>query len=118
MARTKRLGKIKLSRAGLARELRRQARSPRLRYLVITAAVALAAEHLTRTARTGAWRLVRDEDPPRNPERLDVGWADAIAWTALTGLGMAAAGLLARRGAAIGWKRYSGRPIPAGAGRA
>ena len=101
----------------LARTLRKQAASPRLRYLAVTTGVVLLAEHATRLAVTNGWRLVRGEDPPRNPERLDVTWKDAITWTMATGIAMSAAGLLARRGAALGWKRYVGR-IPLASGRA
>jgi hypothetical protein len=97
----------------LVRQIRRQARSPRLRYLLLTTAAAYAAERLTRTAATAGWRRVYGEDPPRNPERLDVSWSQAIAWTALTGVAMTMAGLVARRGAAVGWRRYTGRPLPA-----
>jgi hypothetical protein len=104
--------------ARLARALRKQARSPRVRYLALTTGAAFLAERATRTALIGGWRLARGEDPPRNPERLDVGWGEALAWTAAMGIAMATAGLLARRGAAVGWKRYVRRPIPVGAGRA
>ena len=103
--------------AKLGRELRKQARAPKHRYLLLTMGSAFLAERVARFAITEGWRLVKGEDPPRNPERLEVTWADAIAWTAATGLAMSAAGLLARRGAAIGWRRYVGRPIPLGSGK-
>ena len=108
----------KTKTAKLARVLRKQAHSPRNRYLVLTTGAVFLAERATRFAVTGGWRLIRGEDPPRNPERLDVSWKDAIAWTLATGVAMSAAGLLARRGAAMGWKRYVGKPIPVGAGKA
>lgn len=97
----------------LARTIRKQARSPRYRYLALTTASAYVAERLVRSALNEGWRLVYKEDPPRNPERLEVSWGQALAWTALTSVTFATAGLFARRGAAIGWKRYTGRRIPA-----
>jgi hypothetical protein len=98
----------------LERDLIDQARSPRMRYLLLTTGAAFLAERVARTAITQGWRIVRREEPPRNPERLEVTWGSALAWTAVTGLVIALAGLAARRGAAMGWKRYTGKRIPAG----
>jgi hypothetical protein len=98
----------------LVRRLKKQAGSSRVQYLVLTGGAAYLAERFIRLAATSGWRLVYGEDPPRNPERLDVSWSQAVTWTAVTGLTMTMAGLLARRGAAVGWRRYSRRPIPAG----
>jgi hypothetical protein len=97
----------------LSRKLRKEARSPRIRYLLLTSGAAFLAERLARTAITQGWRVALREDPPRNPERLDVSWSAALGWTAVTGLAIALAGLAARRGAAAGWKRYTGRRVPA-----
>jgi hypothetical protein len=102
----------------LTRELTRNARSPRARYLLLSYGAAFLAERAARSALTGGWRLVRGEDPPLNPERLEVRWRDAIGWTVVMGVAMGTASLLARRGAAVGWKRIVGRPIPMGAGKA
>jgi hypothetical protein len=96
----------------LMRRLRKQARSPRARYLLLTTVAAFLAERLTRTAASAGWRRFYGEDPPRNPERLDVTWGQALTWTALTGLSMTLAGLLARRGTAIGWRHFTHRPLP------
>jgi hypothetical protein len=98
----------------LVRRLKKEAGSSRVHYLLLTGAAAFLAERATRQAATTGWRLFYGEDPPRNPERLDVTWSQALTWTAVTGLGMTMAGLLARRGAAVGWRRYARRPIPAG----
>jgi hypothetical protein len=97
----------------LSRKLRKEARSPRFQYLLLTTGAAFLAERLARTAITQGWRVALKEDPPRNPERLDVSWSAALGWTAVTGVAIALAGLVARRGAAVGWKRYAGRRIPA-----
>jgi hypothetical protein len=98
----------------LVRRLKKEAGSSRVHYLLLTSGAAFLAERVIRQAATSGWRLVYGEDPPRNPERLDVTWSQAITWTALTGVTMTMAGLLARRGAAVGWRRYVRRPIPAG----
>ena len=97
----------------LSRRLRRQARTPKIQYLLITTGAAFLAERLARTAITQGWRVALKEEPPRNPERLDVSWSAALGWTAITGLAIAMAGLAARRGAAVGWKRYTGKRLPA-----
>ena len=96
----------------LARELHKQVRSPRTKYLLLTTGTAYLAERLVRSVLTEGWRWVYKEDPPRNPERLEVTWGDALAWTLVTSLAFSTAGLFARRGAAVGWKRYTGRRIP------
>ena len=103
----------KTKTAKLVRELRKQARAPKHRYLLLTTGAAFLAERLARTAITQGWRVALKEDPPRNPERLDVSWSAALGWTAVTGLAIALAGLAARRGAAVGWKRYTGKRVPA-----
>ena len=100
------------ARNKLAREIRKQIRSPRNQYLLLTTGSAYLAERIVRTAITQGWRRVYKEDPPRNPERLEVSWADALAWTLATSVAFSTAGLFARRGAAVGWKRYTGRRIP------
>ena len=97
----------------LSRRFRKQAKRPRVQYLLLTTGAAFLAERLARTAITQGWRVARGEDPPRNPERLEVSWSAALGWTAVTGLAIAMAGLAARRGAAAGWKRYSGHRVPA-----
>lgn len=97
----------------LRRRLTKEARSPKIQYLLLTTGAAFLAERLARTAITQGWRFALGEEPPRNPERLDVTWSQALGWTAITGLAIAMAGLAARRGAAVGWKRYTGKRVPA-----
>ena len=97
----------------LTRRLTKEARAPRIQYLLLTTGAAFLAERLARTAITQGWRFALGEEPPRNPERLDVSWSQALGWTAVTGLAIAMAGLVARRGAAVGWKRYTGKRVPA-----
>jgi len=60
----------------------------------------------------GGWRAVRREEPPIDPESAATSWGKAVAWTALTGVLVSVAQLAARRGAAAGWKRVTGRRPP------
>ena len=77
----------------------------------ISAAVAgIAATKLLGTA----WaKLIPDSDPPNNPADPETGTGDAVLWTALTGVGVGVATVLAQRGAAQGWKKATGRIPPA-----
>lgn len=97
----------------LSRRFRKEAKRPRVQYLLLTTGAAFLAERFARTAITQGWRVALGEDPPRNPERLDVSWSAALGWTAITGVAIALAGLAARRGAAAGWKHYTGKRVPA-----
>jgi len=60
----------------------------------------------------GGWRAVRQEEPPIDPESSTTSWGKAVAWTALTGVLVSVAQMAARRGAAAGWKRVTGRRPP------
>ena len=60
----------------------------------------------------GGWRALRDEEPPIDPEAPATSWSKAIAWTALTGVLVSVAQMAARRGAAVAWKRTTGRQPP------
>ena len=62
----------------------------------------------------GGWRAVRNEEPPIDPDAPSTSWGKAIAWTALTGVLVSVAQLAARRGAAAGWTRVTGRRPPRG----
>lgn len=59
----------------------------------------------------GGWRALRDEEPPIDPDS-PTSWGKAVAWTALTGVLVSVAQLAARRGAAVAWKRATGRKPP------
>ena len=66
----------------------------------------------------GGWRAIRHEEPPIDPEASTTSWGTAIAWTALTGVLVSVAQLAARRGAAAGWTRVTGRRPPRSRGAA
>jgi hypothetical protein len=58
------------------------------------------------------WRAWKDEDPP-SFQRGD-NWSKALAWTALSAAAVAAAELVARRGAHLGLRQLTGKRPPAG----
>lgn len=78
---------------------------------VAAAAGALAAPAAERLVAT-VWRLATDEDPPADPAGPDVDWSRAIAWTVASAVTIALLQLVARRGAALGWKQVTGHRPP------
>lgn len=59
-----------------------------------------------------AWKLAMHEDPPLDPSDRSVPWRQAILWTVATGALVGLGRLVARRGAAAGWERLTGRTPP------
>lgn len=59
-----------------------------------------------------AWKLAKHEDPPLDPTSRDVTWRDAIIWTIASGVLFGLGSLIARRGAAAGWERFTGEAPP------
>lgn len=45
----------------------------------------MIAAHASRKVVGAGYRLVTDEDPPRNPASRDVRWRNAIIWSVVTG---------------------------------
>jgi hypothetical protein len=82
--------------------------------LVAMGAAALAGI-ATRKALDAGWHLVQDEDPPEDPASRGVGWGQAVLWTVATSAAIGVAQLVARRGAAAGWRKVRGR-YPEGMG--
>jgi Protein of unknown function (DUF4235) len=58
------------------------------------------------------WSAWRKEPPPDNPAAPEVKWRDALIWAAATGLVVGVGRVVARRGAAAGWKKVTGRMPP------
>ena len=73
---------------------------------------AVIAGILTRKGLTAIWKAARKSDPPSNPANPSTQWAEALAWTAASGVAVGIARLLASRGAAEGWRRYTGALPP------
>lgn len=93
-------------------------RKQRAAWMVLGAGSAMAAGAAVSGLIEGGWRVVRHEEPPIDPEASTTSWGAAIAWTALTGVLVSVAQLAARRGAAAGWTRVTGRRPPRSRGPA
>ncbi len=81
-------------------------------WIAIGAGAAIAATLATRGAMRAGWRHRHGEDPPINPADPETSWIQAAAWTAASGMVGALAGMVARRAAASGWVRFTGRTPP------
>jgi hypothetical protein len=73
---------------------------------------AVVAGMAVRSALMSLWRAVMKNDPPNNPADPATSWGEAIAWTAATGMAIGVARMVASRGAAAGWQRYTGTLPP------
>ena len=79
---------------------------------VVAAAFAVPMGIAVRKALETGWRKAKHDDPPKNPAAPDTGWSEALAWAALSGIAVAAARLVAARGAAATWKSLTGQLPP------
>jgi hypothetical protein len=59
-----------------------------------------------------AWVTVRPDDPPRKPSEPDVHWTDAVAWGALSAVGIVIAELVTRRSAEVAYSAITGNQPP------
>ena len=59
-----------------------------------------------------AWYAVRGTNPPKNPAAPGVGWGEALAWAAVSGVAVAAGRLAAARGAASVYQQFTGKLPP------
>jgi hypothetical protein len=75
--------------------------------IVALVSAALAAI-LVRNLLQQSWKLVKHDDPPKNPAARSVDWGDALAWTIASGMAAGVGRMLAQRGAAAGWKKVKG----------
>ncbi|HEX6052457.1 MAG TPA: DUF4235 domain-containing protein [Gemmatimonadaceae bacterium] len=92
------------------RRSRRQ--KQRVTWMLVGAGSAMAAGAAMSGLIEGGWRALRDEEPPIDPDAPTTSWGKAVAWTAITGVLVSVAQLGARRGAAAGWTRVTGRKPP------
>jgi uncharacterized protein DUF4235 len=81
-------------------------------WMLVGAGSAMAAGAAMSGLIEGGWRVMRDEEPPIDPDAPATSWVKAVAWTALTGVLVSVAQLAARRGAAVAWQRTTGRKPP------
>ena len=67
---------------------------------VLSAVTTMAAGFVARKVITFAWTKATGKEPPTNPEDPRVALIEALSWSVLTGVSVAAARLLATRAAA------------------
>jgi hypothetical protein len=79
---------------------------------VMTIAVSIPVGIATKKVIERAWTAARPKDPPREPSDPDVRWTDAVAWAAISAVGVVAADLIARRGAESLWRTLTGSEPP------
>ncbi len=79
---------------------------------VVAFAFAVPTGIAMRKALDAAWRAARHDDPPRNPAAPGTDWGEALAWAAVSGIAVAAARLIATRGATATWKTVTGKLPP------
>ncbi|MEO6205763.1 MAG: DUF4235 domain-containing protein [Mycobacteriales bacterium] len=80
---------------------------------VVGVASGLFAVTVSKKALEATWRKTHDgADPPRNPAAPGTTWIEALSWAAASGIALAAARLLASRGAASAWQKTTGRLPP------
>ena len=87
-------------------------RKRRATWMLVGAGSAMAAGAAMTGLIEGGWRAIWQGEPPIDPEASTTSWGKAVAWTALTGVLVSVAQLVARRGAAVGWERVTGRRPP------
>jgi hypothetical protein len=90
---------------------RKIATNQRLWSVVAAASGAFAALASHQLLRRG-WSAWRNEPPPEKPESPDVSWRDALLWAGATGLVVGVGRMVAKRGAAMGWRKLTGRKPP------
>lgn len=74
--------------------------SKKIKWLVLSSGVAMAASFITRNVLAKGWNTATGEDPPLNPEDRKTGWSEAITWTVAVSVVAGLAQLVARRGLA------------------
>lgn len=79
--------------------------------LVAAGSAALVAIGCRQALRRG-WTAWKGDPPPDNPAAPDVSWKDALLWAGATGMVVALGRVIAKRGAAAGWRRMTGRTPP------
>ena len=84
----------------------------KLGWKVITMVFAIPISIAVRKAIEKVWIKARPEDPPRDPASPGTSWLDALAWAAVSGIGVAAGRVLASRGAAKAWRGLTGSEPP------
>ena len=84
----------------------------KLGWKIMALAFAVPTGIAVRKSLDAAWRAARHNEPPRNPAAPGTEWGEALAWAAVSGVAVAAARLVAARGAAATWESLTGTLPP------
>jgi Protein of unknown function (DUF4235) len=79
---------------------------------IVAAAFAVPTGIAVRKAIESGWRKTKHDDPPKNPAAPGTEWSEALMWAVVSGVAVAAARLVAARGAAATWKSLTGKLPP------
>jgi hypothetical protein len=79
---------------------------------IVALGFAVPAGIAVRKAMEAGWRKTQHDEPPRNPAAPGTQWSEALAWAVVSGIAVAAARLVAARGAAATWKSLTGKLPP------
>jgi hypothetical protein len=79
---------------------------------IVVAAFAVPIGIAVRKGMEVGWRKARHDDPPKNPAAPGTEWSEALMWAVASGIAVAAARLVAARGAAATWKSVTGKVPP------
>jgi len=83
-----------------------------LLYKLLGPAMAIPAGIVVKKAADTAWLKVRGYPPPKNPAAPGVGWGEALAWAAVSGVLVAAGRLVAARVATSVYQAITGELPP------
>jgi hypothetical protein len=81
---------------------------------LLTVVIGIPVGIATRTVVERAWKAAGPADAPRKPTEDGVRWGDAIAWGALSAVGIVVADLVTRRSAEAAYEAITGNPAPPG----
>jgi hypothetical protein len=84
----------------------------RQRWAVVTGVAGAVGAQVAEQLLTSSWRLAARKDPPADPLDENVSWRSAIIWTVAAASAVALMQLATRHGAAVAWKRVTGKKPP------
>jgi hypothetical protein len=79
----------------------------------ISAVIGIPVGILAKKATERAWLAAHPSDPPRKPSEPGVRWTDALAWAALSAVGIVAAELITQQSAKAAFRAITGSEPPA-----
>lgn len=86
--------------------------SRRHQFLLLSGLATAVAKELADRLLTTGYRVTARREPPEDLQYRDVNWPAAVLWTAGVGALVGVTELLARHGADVAWRRWSGTRPP------